>query len=170
MRFCPPERIAAQRTDDFDCGSPQQTEWLRRYALIADRNGTSRVTVVRDLEAEDPACVVGFHALAIGQVAPADAPARLLKGGGAYPQPVIVLTRLGVDGSTQGTGLGKALVVDALRRTLSVAEHVGVRALLVHAQDETARAFYLHLAEFEMSPTDDLHLVLLLKDLRRALR
>jgi len=42
--------------------------------------------------------------------------------------------------------------------------------LLVHAESEEARDFYLHLVpEFEQSPTDDLHLVLLMKDIRRAL-
>jgi len=44
-----------------------------------------------------------------------------------------------------------------------------VRALLVHAKDERARDYYLRLAEFESSPTDPLHLFLLMKDLRRAI-
>jgi hypothetical protein len=42
---------------------------------------------------------------------------------------------------------------------------------LVHSESEEARAFYLHLVpEFEPSPTDSLHLVLLMKDIRRTLR
>jgi hypothetical protein len=46
---------------------------------------------------------------------------------------------------------------------------IGVRALLIHAESDDARAFYEHLGEFERSPTDPLHLMLLMKDLRPAL-
>lgn len=86
------------------------------------------------------------------------------------PVPVILLTRLAVDLSTRGHGLGRGLVRDALLRVDAAAEEIGVRALLVHAKDDEARNFCLHLAEFEPSPTDDLHLFLLMKDVRRNLR
>jgi len=43
--------------------------------------------------------------------------------------------------------------------------------LVVHAESSEARNFYLHLVpEFEASTTDDLHLVLLMKDICRTLR
>ena len=45
---------------------------------------------------------------------------------------------------------------------------VGVRAVLVHAIDAAARRFYLHFG-FEESPVDPYQLLLLLKDLRKAL-
>lgn len=38
-----------------------------------------------------------------------------------------------------------------------------------HCENEAARDFYLRLAKFEASPTDPMHLLLLMKDLRRAL-
>jgi hypothetical protein len=56
------------------------------------------------------------------------------------------------------------------RRWLLLFDSIGCRGLLVHAESEEVRDFYLHLVpEFEQSPTDDLHLVLLMKDIRRAL-
>jgi GNAT superfamily N-acetyltransferase len=73
-----------------------------------------------------------------------------------------------VDRSAQGSGLGRALVIDALRRTLQASDVIGVRALLIHAESESAKRFYLHVGEFEASPTDPLHLILLMKDLRAA--
>jgi len=79
---------------------------------------------------------------------------------------VIILTRMGVDLTEQGRGLGKALVKDALQRVVSAGREIGVRALLIHAESEQARAFYLHIADFEPSPTDPLQLFLLMKDLR----
>jgi len=41
------------------------------------------------------------------------------------------------------------------------------RAVLVHAIDEQARAFYKHF-DFEPSPIDALRLMLLMKDLRKT--
>lgn len=61
----------------------------------------------------------------------------------------------------QGHGLGKALIKDALLRAVRAGQEVGVRAVLIHAESEEARAFYVHLAEFEPAPTDPLHLFLL---------
>ncbi|MEV6932154.1 GNAT family N-acetyltransferase [Dactylosporangium sp. NPDC051485] len=168
-RLRPVEPLTSQhRLDGFDCGSPAQSDWLVRHALQAHQAGLSRVYVCR---AAGEGCVAGYYALAAGSVAPADASPRLTRGRGAgrYHQPVVILTRLGVDRSWQGMGLGRALVVDALRRTVAAAETVGVRALLIHCENEAARDFYLRLAKFDPSPTDPLHLLLLMKDLRRAL-
>ncbi len=157
---------ATHQVDSFDCGSDAETLWLREYALQAHRGGTSRVYVIRRLADE---AVVGYHALAAGSVEPEQASERVRKGAGSYPIPVILLTRLGADLSEQGQGLGRALLVDALRRVDSAADEIGVRALLIHCEDERARSFYLRRAEFEQSPSDSLHLLLLLKDLRHAL-
>jgi len=42
--------------------------------------------------------------------------------------------------------------------------------LVLHAESAKARQFYLHVVpEFETGPTDDRHLVLLMKDIRRTL-
>jgi GNAT superfamily N-acetyltransferase len=152
----------------FDCGSPAQSGWLIEHAQQTHRAGLSRVYVVRGLDDPDQR-VVGYYALAAGSVAPADATPRLMRGAGRYHQPVVILTRLGVDRTVQGVGLGRALVVDALRRIATASEVIGVRALLIHCESDAARDFYLRLAKFEPSPTDQMHLLLLMKDLRRAL-
>lgn len=152
----------------FDCGSAAQSVWLAEHALRAHRAGLSRVYVVADTDHPDRR-VVGYYALAAGSVAPADASPRLRQGAGRYHQPVVTLTRLGVDRTAQRAGLGRALVVDALRRIATAAEVIGVRAVLIHCESDSARDFYLRLAKFEPSPTDPMHLLLLMKDLRRAL-
>lgn len=109
--------------------------------------------------------IVGYHTLVVGDVAYEDAPERLAKGLPRHPVPVILLARLAVDQIWQGKGLGAALVSDAMRRTLQVADIVGVRALLVHAKDEEAKSFYAYLG-FEPFPGEPLTLYRLLKDLR----
>jgi GNAT superfamily N-acetyltransferase len=168
-RFAAVEPISpAHVVAAFDCGSSAQSDWLTQHALQAHRSGLSRVYVVRDLDGDDEQ-VVGYYAIAAGGVAPADATRRLMQGAGQYHQPVVILTRLGVDRSAQGVGLGRALVVDALRRIAAASEVIGVRAVLIHCESDAARDFYLRLAKFEASPTDPMHLLPLMKDLRRAL-
>jgi len=156
----------AHSVDDFDCGSADETNWLRSHGLTAQISGAIRVYVVRRLSDDR---VVGFHALATGAVLPLEAPERVSNGVGSYPISVIILTRLGVDLSEQRQGLGRALLVDALERVNAAADIVGVRAVLIHAADERSRGFALALAEFEASPTDPLHLFLPVKDLRHSL-
>jgi len=99
-----------------------------------------------------------------------EAPSRLRKGAGQYPQPVALLARLGVDLRHESHGLGAGLMVDVISRVAALSDDIGCRGLLVHAESSTARDFYLHLVpEFEQSPTDELHLVLMTKDIRRTL-
>lgn len=84
------------------------------------------------------------------------------------PVPVMLLSRLAVDRGAQGSGLGRSLLRDTIERSVAAAEIVGVRALLVHALHDWARDFYLQY-DFEPSPSDPLHLLLLIKDARAAL-
>jgi len=71
------------------------------------------------------------------------------------------------DNVWQGKGVGADLFKDAMRRTMQAADIAGIRAFTVHAKDEAAGAFYQHF-DFVPSPTDPLHLYLLVKELRRA--
>ena len=159
---------ADHELESFDCGSQEQTSWLRRHARQGHQSDTAKVYVVCR---RDDRRVIGYYALAAGSLAHDAVPPRITKGIGRYPVPVVILTRLGVDNSEQGRGLGSALVRDALLQTASIAERFGVRALLVHAESGRAAAFYVRLGiGFESSPTDPLHLVLLMKDLRQAIR
>ena len=161
------ERLTVRHeTHDFDCGSEAQTNCLRRFALQAQAAETSAVYVVCRAGGLR---VVAYFALAAGSVERSEAPRRVIAGSGRYRVPVVLLTRLGVDLTEQGRGLGAALMKEVLLRTAQAADTIGARALLIHAESERARAFYQHLAEFEPSPSDPLHLYLLMKDLRAAI-
>lgn len=66
--------------------------------------------------------------------------------------------------------LEPGLLVDAITRLLTLSEDIGCRGLIIHAENDDAREFYLHLIpELATSPTDPLHLVLLMKHARRTL-
>jgi GNAT superfamily N-acetyltransferase len=109
---------------------------------------------------------MGYYSLTVGAVAHAAATERVRKAMPRYPISVMILARLAVDTRQAGQGLGKALLKDALLRTAQAADIAGIRALLVHAKDNDAKAFYEHF-NFEPSPTDPYHLFLLMKDLLR---
>ena len=167
MTYGPVESISSDHvTVEFDCGSEAQTNSLRKHALQAHRTDTSKVRVVTRVG--DPR-VIGYYALAAGSVEVANVPIRIAKGTARYHVPVVILTRLGVDRGEQGRGLGRALLKDVLLRVATASEVLGARALLIHCEDETARAFYQHFGEFQESPTDPLHLYLLMSDLRKTL-
>ena len=142
--------------------------WLRRYARQSAGGGTTRVFVVTQ---PGSPVVVAYYAWCMAQLDVAAAPERLRKGAGRYPRPVALLARLGVDVDHEGRGLGAGLLQDVFARLLELSTDIGCRGLLVHAESTAARDFYLHLVpEFETSPTDALHLVLLMKDIRNTLR
>lgn len=152
----------------FECGSEDQTTWLRNHALQAHRSDTTKVYVVCR---EQSLTIAGYYALSASSVASEGAPARVSQGAGRYPVPVIVLARLGVNVADQRAGLGSALVKDSFLQVASVADRVGVRALLIHAETAEAASFYMRIDPgFEPSASDPLHLLLLIKDLRRAMR
>ncbi len=163
-KFTEPQPLTAEHdVSGFRCGDDSLDEWLRRFALTNQASGSAR-TFVSCLDGR----VVGYYALASGAVSRACAPARVAKAM-PEPVPVLLLARLAVDGAVQGRGLGWRLLRDAVLRTLQVAGHVGVRALLAHALDQAAADFYARY-DFKPSPTDPLHMVLLLKDARALLR
>lgn len=163
MTLHPPVPLSrAHRLESFDCGNPGLNEWLLRHARAAAAGGSARTFVVT----ADDDRVVGYHSLTVGQVEPAEAPERLRKGMGRYPIPVVLLARLAVSVSHQRLGIGRGLLQDAILRTLAIAEHAGIRALMTHPIDDAASSFYLRFG-FRPSPLRERQVLLLLKDARR---
>lgn len=147
--------------DGFDCGKEALNRFLVRYALQNQQANASQTYLAIATDR-----VVGYHTLAVGEVAQADAPDRVKKGLAKHPIPIMLLARLAVSQDWQGRGLGSALLKDALLRTVEAADIAGIRAFAVHAKDDEARAFYEHF-DFVASPSDPMHLFILLKDIRR---
>jgi GNAT superfamily N-acetyltransferase len=156
---------ASHPIDAFDCGEASLNLFLWRHALPNEGAGGCRTYV-----AADDGRVVGFYSLAAGSVEYADATTRLRAGLARHPIPVMVLARFAVDHSCQRSGIGRGMLKDTFVRAVRAAEIIGIRALLVHAKDEAARAWYHKQAEFEPSSPDPLQLLILMKDIRRMLR
>lgn len=149
--------------EGFDCGKEELNRFLARHALANQRAESAQTYVLAQGRK-----VVAYYSLTAGAVTHEEATERLKKGQARHPIPVILLARLAVDKDLQRKGIGPALLKDALQRSASAAETIGARALLVHAKDAEAKSFYEHFG-FEPSPTDALHLFLIMKDLKQRI-
>ena len=149
--------------DRYDCGIEDLNRFLKLHAWSNQQAQSAQTYVLaRDL------AVLGYYTLAAGAVSHHEATNRVRKGLARHPIPVILLARLAVDRSVQNKGIGPALLKDALLRCAQAAETIGARAVLVHAKDENARGFYGHF-NFEPSPSDPYHLLLIMKDVLRII-
>lgn len=146
--------------DEFDCGAVELDAWLKRSARRSASTGTAATYVLcRGFT------VVGYYALAMSSVAHSGAPSRLRRGM-PDPVPVVLLARLAVVRSEQGTNLGGHLLVDALRRCVRGGREFGARAVIVDALDDGAAAFYQH---FDFHPLEGRRLWRRLSDVAHAL-
>ncbi len=152
--LAPQPLIDTHRVDDFSCGEPSLDEWLKRRALTNQLSGASRTFVAADIEG----LVFGYYAMAAGAVSHLLATTAIRRNM-PDPVPVMVLGRLAVDHRAQGVNLGGALLQDAVRRALVVSQNAGVRALMVHALNDSARQFYEHFG-FQVSPQHPMTLML----------
>ncbi len=159
-RLSPP--ILLTRSHDrsrFDCGVLALDEYLKQYALQNQKRHAARIYV-----ATRGNRIVGYYTLAFGSVGVDEAPTSVKAGLAKHPIPVILLARLAVDTTERGQGLGAGLLKDALLRTVQAAEIAGLRAMIVHAKDDAAKAFYEKYG-FEPSPIDNYHLYLKVSDI-----
>ncbi|CAN5903072.1 GNAT family N-acetyltransferase [soil metagenome] len=146
---------------DFDCEVEILNRYLQKHAFQAQQGEGARTYVTFSLDGN----IAGYFTLAYGSVEHDKVPERVTKGLARHPIPVMLLARLAVDKRFKGQGLGKELMRDAMLRTLNAAEIAGLRAIVVDAKDDDAKAFYKHYG-FEAFKNEPMRLSLILKDVR----
>jgi GNAT superfamily N-acetyltransferase len=147
------------KLDDFQSNELVLDAWLKQRAIKNHHAGASRTFVVHhDMK------VIAYYCLSTGSVVSEHAPGKI-KRNMPNPIPVMVLGRLAVDLSYQGRGIGKALLKDAVLRTIKISQDVGIRALLVHAISEFATDFYKRYG-FVESTLSPMTLMLSLHDIK----
>lgn len=153
-----PEPLAPHHAiDSFDCGDVSLDIWLKTKALNNENSGGSRTYVICQENK-----VIGYYALASGGVSSEKVPAKIRRNMPS-PIPVMILGRLTIDKNHQGKRLGSFLLRDAILRIYQVSKIVGIKAILVHAISEKAKAFYLQHG-FRNSPIDEMLLFLTLTE------
>ena len=146
--------------DNFACGVPSLDIWLKTKARRNERSRASRTYILCSNNDE----VIGYYALATGSISPTQAPGKV-KRNIPNPIPVMVLGRLAIDCKHQGQGLGDALLRDAILRVLQAADIAGIKAIIVHAISEQAKAFYLA-RSFTESPANPMTMILPLESIQ----
>ena len=159
-----PSPLAAEHElEEFNSGTPPLDEWLKRRARQNEASGASRTYVIAEGRR-----VVGYYGLVAGSVLHEVATSRVRRNM-PDPVPVALLGRLAVDRQWQGRGLGAALLRDAVLRVVGAAGTIGVRALLVHAISDEAKAFYERWG-FRPSATDPMTLMITMEEAQKMLR
>lgn len=146
------ERYDSTRHDasNFGCGNELLDRWLTRYAAQNERRDGARTFVTTT----DGPAVCGYYTLLAGQLDHQAATRETGRGlSRHFPIPVAILARLAIDSRHQRQGLGAALLDDALERVCHAAEQVAIRAVVVHAIDQSAAAFYERFGFTALSPT-----------------
>lgn len=155
---------ATDNTTDFDSGEESLNRYLADRALTNHLADLGRCYVCIDGHTYK---VLGYYTLSAIAVEHATLPGKVRRNA-PNPVPAVLMGRLAIDVKAQGSGLGRFLVRDAILSTLAAADRIGVRILLVHALHDQVATFYEELG-FTRSPTDPLHLYLLLADARKSL-
>jgi GNAT superfamily N-acetyltransferase len=163
VKLSAPAPLASEHDlDSFDSGIAPLDDWLKRRARANEAEGASRTFVLCE-----GARVVGYYSLAAGSLMQAQATGRIRRNT-PEPVPAILLGRLAIDRGWQGKGLGADLLRDAVLRAASAAGTIGVRAILVHAISDGAKAFYERHG-FRPSPVDPMTLMITIADAEKAL-
>lgn len=155
--------------DSFDCGDEPLNTYLKKYAWINQQKISIGVTYVATDQAA-PKKVIGYFTLAMA-AAPRDSfPKQYVRGLPAYDLPAILLGRLAVDLRFRSRGLGKALLVEAIKISSAAAGQIGCRYVIVDAYGDAVQ-WYQHFGfvPMETRKTISTRMCLDIRKLREAI-
>src|SRR3990167_1771582 len=152
----------------FDCGVDELNLFLKQHANQNQSKNMSKTYVaVVAISADDHKKIYGYYTLSAGHLEceqlPESVKAKLPK----YPIPIARIGRLAVDKDYKGQGIGGFLLHDALTNVLSIADKIGVFAVVVDAKNDDAKAFYKNYGFTELQDSG-LSLFLLVSTIKSA--
>ncbi|EEF61664.1 GNAT family N-acetyltransferase [Pedosphaera parvula] len=158
----------AHDREGFDCGSEPLNLFLKQTARQHAERGISKTFVLVEEEAMAPKPILGFYSLNICQLAAEELPPEIAK---KFPRnvPGLKLGRLAVSRNSHRQGIGRVLLVAAMKEVVAIAEKAGGIGLFVDAKDETAKRYYEQFG-FVPLPSNELQLFLPMKTIKEVLR
>src|SRR5258708_3989236 len=118
--------------DSFECGDAALNNYLKRHAWANQEKISIGVSYVA-VDETAPRAVLGYFTLAMASVRRDAFPTKYVRGMPPYDLPLVLLARLAVDRRFAGRGIGHALISEAFRVTLRVADEVGCRCIVTDA-------------------------------------
>ncbi|MGB0428406.1 MAG: GNAT family N-acetyltransferase [Flavobacteriales bacterium] len=129
------------RKKEFCCGKSLLDNYLHKQANQDVKRKLSACFVLRD---EKTDLLKGYYTLANSSIAQELIPEKFQKKlPNSYKSiPTTLLGRLAIDNRFQGQGVGKLLLIDALRKSFDSSKSLGSFAVVVDPIDEDAERFY----------------------------
>jgi GNAT superfamily N-acetyltransferase len=129
----------------FDCGVDELNLFLKQHANQNQSKNISKTYVaVVAVSADDPKKIYGYYTLSAGHIECGQLPDNVKAKLPRYPLPIARIGRLAVDKEHKGQGIGGFLLHNAFINVLSVADKMGVFAVVVDAKNKDAKSFYLN--------------------------
>src|SRR3990167_485386 len=148
---------ASHNKQNFSCGSPSLDNYLKTQASQDIKKNVAVTYVITSINSPE---VIGYYTLSTISIDVSELPGETVKKLPRYPMlPGILLGRLAVDSTQQGKKIGRNLLIDALKRSLSISDQIGINAIIVDAKDDKAAQFYHHYQFIEF-PSNKLKLFL----------
>jgi len=132
---------AAHRKSDFSCGKELLDVYLHRQANQDVKRKLSACFVINDPETN---LIKGYYTLSNNSIPSKQVPSQILKKLPKSYQsiPTTLLGRLAIDNKFQGQGIGKLILIDALKRSYELSKIIGSFAIIVDPIDKNAEHFY----------------------------
>ncbi len=147
---------------DFQCGNEPLNDYIKKQARQNIKRRISRVFVA--VEPEQPGNIIGYYTLSTLSIELNHLPESLARKLPKHPIPAALLGRLAVSQKAQGYGVGKMLLVDAIKRTLAISDEIAIYAMVVDAINKDAQQFYQQFG-FNQLSTESRRLFLPLKSI-----
>lgn len=146
----------------FHCGVASLDDYIQKQARQDVKRRVSRVFVATTVE--QPNSIMGYYTLSTLSIELSQLPQAHARKLPRHPVPAALLGRLAVNQAAQSHGVGKMLLVDAIKRTLAVSDEIAIYAMVVDAIDERAQHFYEQFG-FSLLSSGNLRLFLPLKSI-----
>jgi len=124
----------------FSCGVDTLDNYLQKQAKQDVKRRISRVFVA--VSVDRPTEIIAYYTLSSLSLELSELPTELAKKLPKHPIPAALIGRLACSTNAQGQGIGKLLLMNAIKRTLNISDQIAIYALVVDAIDNQAASFY----------------------------
>jgi len=132
---------STHKKSDFSCGKEMLDVYIHKQANQDIKRKLSACFVINEKETN---LIKGYYTLSNNSIPLKFVPKQIQKKLPRSYQsiPTTLLGRLAIDNKFQGQGIGKLILIDALKRSYEISKTIGSFAVVVDPIDQRAENFY----------------------------